>query len=200
MHGLVFITYYRLAGDVVVRLAASSPYNLGEFCRLDEPSSLPFLRNFAHDTLQVTCMSTATRPLKSNGEQFYAWVRIRGSGTTITSSPVSVSGTQSSFSSSVPLASLFGCLLLNYRLRRTRKTSCLLALYLQTKKREGRPVSEAVSHFVYWHDGRSCAVPAGDFGRPKVWPCIVQRNCKWMHEIEKNNGKSGSCLLQFWGK
>ena len=77
-----------------------------------------------------------------------------------------ISRTQSSFSSFVPLASVFGC---------------LLALYLQTKKREGRPVSEAVSHFVYWHDGRSCAVLAGDFNRHPVWTCIVQSNCKWMH-------------------
>lgn len=30
----------------------------------------------------------------------------------------------------------------------------------KTKKREGRSVSEAVSHFVYWHDGRSCTVTA----------------------------------------
>jgi hypothetical protein len=42
--------------------------------------------------------------------------------------------------------------------RRTRKTSWLVALYPQTNKREGRPVSEAVNHFVYWHDGRSCSV------------------------------------------
>ena len=63
--------------------------------------------------------------------------------------------------------------------RRTRKTSCLLVVYLQTKNREGRPVSEAVSHFVYWHDGRSYPVPAGDFDRRPVWSCsIVQRNCK----------------------
>ena len=50
------------------------------------------------------------------------------------------------------------CLVLVFtqRLRRTRRnTSCLLALYLQTKKREGRPVSEEVRHFGYWHDGRS---------------------------------------------
>ena len=105
----------------------------------------------------------------------------------ITSSPVT--GTQSSFSSSVRLASLFGCLLFNYRHRSMRKTGCLLALYLQTKKREGRPMSEAVSHFVYWHDGRSYAVPAGDFDRCPVWICIVHRNCKWTHEIEKNNGQ-----------
>ena len=56
-----------------------------------------------------------------------------------------VSHTQSSFSSSVTLASLLGCLLFNYRLRRPRKISCLLARYLQTMKREGMPVTEAVS-------------------------------------------------------
>ena len=110
-----------------------------------------------------------------------------------------VSRTQYSFSSSITVASLLGCLLFNYRLRRPRKTSCLLARYLQTTKREGRPVTEAVSHFVYWHDGRIRPVPAGagGFDRHPVWPCIVQRNCKWMHEIEKNNGQSGSSLLQF---
>ena len=111
-----------------------------------------------------------------------------------------VSHTQYSFSSSVTLASLLGCLLFNYKLRRLRKTSCLLACYLQTMKREGRPVTEAVSHFVYWHDGRSCVVPAGDFDRRPVWPCIVQRNCKWTHWIEKNNRQSSPCLQLFWGK
>ena len=45
----------------------------------------------------------------------------------------SLAHTQSSFSFSVPLASLFGCLFFTYRLRRTMNTSCLLALYLQTK-------------------------------------------------------------------
>ena len=40
----------------------------------------------------------------------------------------------------------------------------MLALYLYTKKREGRLVSEEVGHFVYWHDGRSRSVPAGAGG------------------------------------
>ena len=99
-----------------------------------------------------------------------------------------VSRTQYSF------ASLLGCFLFNYRLRRPKKTSCLLARYLQTMKREGRPVTEAVSHFIYWHDGRSWVVPAGDFDRRPVWPCIIQRNCKWTHRIKKNNRQSGPCL------
>ena len=66
--------------------------------------------------------------------------------------------------------------------------------------REGRLVSEAevVSHFVDWHNGRCCTVPAGgDFDKHLVWPCsIVQRNCKCncAHEIEKNNGQWGPCL------
>ena len=58
--------------------------------------------------------------------------------------------------------------------------------------------AEAVSHFVYWHNGRSYVVPVGgDFDKRPVGPCsIVQRNCKcnWAHEIEKNNGQWGPCL------
>ena len=61
--------------------------------------SLPEQR--PHDTLQVRQMLTATWPLKSNGKPFYAWVRIGGNITTMTSSLVSVSHTQSSFYSFV---------------------------------------------------------------------------------------------------
>ena len=58
------------------------------------------------------------------------------------------------------------------------------------------PVTEEVSHFVYWHDGRSRPVPArvGGFDRHSIWACIVQINCKCMHEIGKNNGQWGPCL------
>ena len=47
---------------------------------------------------------------------------------------------------------------------------------------------EEVGHWV---------VTAGDFDRRPVWPCIIQKNCKWTHEIEKNNRQSGPCLQHF---
>ena len=78
--------------------------------------------------------------------------------------------------------------------QKTRNTNCFLAYSYDAT---GILVSEEVSHFIYWHNGRSCPVSTGGFDRRSVWPCIVQGNCKWMHEIEKNNGQSGSCLLQF---
>ena len=149
---------------------------------MEKPSSLPVRSNATYDTLHahVNCHTAIEKqwrailcPILYAGECHDDEVLI------ITICPVS--RTQSSFSSSITLVSLLGCLLFNYRLRRPRKTSCLLARYLQTMKREGRPVTEAVNHFVYWHDGRSWAVPAGNFDRRPVWPCIVQRNCKWTH-------------------
>ena len=149
--------------------------------------------------IQVPLMSTATQQWRAI-LYLYRYMREWHDDKVIIIIGSPVSCTQYSFSSYVPLASLFDCFVFNYKLRRSRKTSCLLTRYLHTMKREGRPVTEAVSHFVYWHDGRSWAVPAGDFDRRPVWPCILQRNCKWLHGIEKNNEQSGPCLHQFRGK
>ena len=142
---------------------------------------------------KFTRMSTATWPLKSNGKPFYARVGILGSDTTITTSLVSVSCTQSSFSSSVLLASLFGCLLFTYKLRRRGiPIACLLTRMMLL---EYQWVKKSVTSFT----GR-WKKPLGFrsiFDRRPVWPCIVQGNSKWMHEIEKNNGKLGWQIIYF---